>query len=827
MQRTTRSARTRLVAIATALLLAVGTAGPAFADPEETPTGTISGMVTSDGLGVSDVEIRIFSTPDVIGYTGQDGSYSITLPYGFYMLTPTAPQGYLPQPTRFVSIDASTPAVTVDVELVAMASGTSSITGSVTDRDTELPVSGARANLVGESVTYREQIDTASDGGFVFDELAAGTYTLDVWADGYVVSWQSLTVDDATTRIVDITLAAASSTITGTVVDALGDPVAFEAVSAEPLNQTGAGSVGLTDEDGTFEITGVSSGPYTVYVGGTGTSWTYASATTTVPFEGIATVSLTTSPRSTATIGGRVANLDDGTILNVCVSAFDATTGDFVDGTVAGSDPIDHGFFLELEAGDYLVHFQDCDLTDDVDYASAFYGGAIIPDAAEVVTVTASEDLYLEQILLESGSFGGTIQVDAGDALVPLPDESYDAVTVLTDFEGDLYEVEADVELHEGTSEYSVSGLAPGTYTVLFEENFEGPRAFTPQFWPGVADADAAEPITIASDIHLADIDAVLSFAEPNANAVAVPTAELDGLFEDRISASPSVPQASTVTLQVPLWLAGEWVSVWAHSSPTQLGGWVKVPSTGIITATVPLTLGAGNHSIAVQHAEDGLVGWTEFAVTLPAGTATTTPPAPVAAKPAPATTPAAGNGSAPKPLTLAGVQERFGADTAQLLARYLADTGRAVPPTLEELFTIDGTVDLSDFEAWLAWTTDETVQVYGYSTPTLLGTFASNEGGLQLSGLDLTALGEGEHHLLLIGETTGTSKVVGFENVAAAVTDAPIAEEAEEPKTTEAVAASADEPASFPAWLPIAAGALALLVLVIGANVILRRRLA
>jgi hypothetical protein len=64
---------------------------------------------------------------------------------------------------------------------------------------------------------------------------------------------------------------------------------------------------------------------------------------------------------------------------------------------------------------------------------------------------------------------------------------------------------------------------------------------------------------------------------------------------------------------------AGEWVSVWMFSTPTQVGGWMQVAADGYVTVTVPAGLAAGTHRIAVLDADGNVLGWQEIAVTAPA----------------------------------------------------------------------------------------------------------------------------------------------------------------------------------------------------------------
>jgi hypothetical protein len=55
----------------------------------------------------------------------------------------------------------------------------------------------------------------------------------------------------------------------------------------------------------------------------------------------------------------------------------------------------------------------------------------------------------------------------------------------------------------------------------------------------------------------------------------------------------------------------------------------------------------------------------------------------------------------------------------------------------------------------------DSFVDVYGYSKPIFLGTFPVVNGRVQLSGLDLSALAVGGHHLVFVGQTSEVSSAM------------------------------------------------------------------
>jgi hypothetical protein len=96
--------------------------------------------------------------------------------------------------------------------------------------------------------------------------------------------------------------------------------------------------------------------------------------------------------------------------------------------------------------------------------------------------------------------------------------------------------------------------------------------------------------------------------------------------------------------------------------------------------------------------------------------------------------------------------------------------------------FSIDGaaagsgltSIDPSaPFDATLPWsdTSDTFVDVYAYSSPLLVGTFPVSAGVIQLTGVDLSSLKAGSHHLVFIGQTSGTVSIVAIGIAAAAPT--------------------------------------------------------
>jgi 5'-nucleotidase len=82
----------------------------------------------------------------------------------------------------------------------------------------------------------------------------------------------------------------------------------------------------------------------------------------------------------------------------------------------------------------------------------------------------------------------------------------------------------------------------------------------------------------------------------------------------------------AVMTIDVGAQYAGQFVSVWMLSTPTNLGGWTQVNSAGTVTATIPATATAGTHRVVVQDASGAGIGWTEIRVSAAAVTVSSLP---------------------------------------------------------------------------------------------------------------------------------------------------------------------------------------------------------
>jgi len=132
-------------------------------------------------------------------------------------------------------------------------------------------------------------------------------------------------------------------------------------------------------------------------------------------------------------------------------------------------------------------------------------------------------------------------------------------------------------------------------------------------------------------------------------------------------------------------------------------------------------------------------------------------------------------NSPPPAPSTQARVIADLGSTTAELLANYGALNAGASPPAAGDVLAFDdeSVIDqngsfnnATPFTASLTWDAnsgDQWVDVWARSSPTYIGTFPVIDGVLQITDADVSMLAEGNHHLVFVGQTSGSNQVVAL----------------------------------------------------------------
>ncbi|GHF20317.1 collagen binding domain-containing protein [Pseudolysinimonas yzui] len=162
--------------------------------------------------------------------------------------------------------------------------------------------------------------------------------------------------------------------------------------------------------------------------------------------------------------------------------------------------------------------------------------------------------------------------------------------------------------------------IAPGDYSVLFED-CDAARIphYATTYLGGSATIAGATIVTVDSqaDVWLdyTFIDRQTAAPEPEHDATPVLRHDLDAADEDLIEAPSAIRRDETAEVVVGTEYAGQWVSAWLHSHPTQLGEWHQVSPEGTIEVTVPTNHPLGIHELVVQDADDAVIGWTDLRV--------------------------------------------------------------------------------------------------------------------------------------------------------------------------------------------------------------------
>ncbi len=208
-------------------------------------TYSISGTVTdSADQPLSGVTI---SAGDRSASTDSQGQYSITgLVADTYTVTPSRDECAFDPENRSVTVGPDKSGIDFTGTVI-----TYSISGTILDSQGQ-PISGVCVS----DGTYDTAID--DDGTYVISGLVAGTYTIEPIKEEYTFTpeSQSVTVGPDQTHI-DFTGTPITYSISGSVTNAIGSPLEGVTVSA-------GGQSGTTDADGTYTITGVVAGTYTV-----------------------------------------------------------------------------------------------------------------------------------------------------------------------------------------------------------------------------------------------------------------------------------------------------------------------------------------------------------------------------------------------------------------------------------------------------------------------------------------------------------------------------------------------------------------------------------
>ncbi len=445
-------------------------------------------------------------------------------------------------------------------------------------------------------------------GQVAFADLALGDYTLTVQSTPeYLASVVDFSLTAESThweQSVALTpWPTGTGSIGGTVVDfASGDPLPGLPVQVFRTDAPGPSADATTGAAGEFAFTGLVDGIYVVtvpFVPGhlSRSVWVEIAA------GGSVTVELQLLAAD-ATITGRVVDPDGNGVSGAWVGASlqGTTFGGFANGV---TDADGYYTLADAAAGTWEVSTT----------ADSQWERAAVSVEVEAASTASAPDLVLVP------RFTGTISglVASSDGIPESQTGGFFDVCV-TVLGPDGTPVSAATTVTGGDSFYFF-WLAPGDYTVYFEDcdPAREPHGYQSTYLGGSTTLADATIVTVETNIDLWLDTTVLepkaSFPEPDYDATPVRTRDLEPADENLIDAPSTLRRGETAEVLVGTEYAGQWVSAWLHSHPTQLGEWQQVSPEGTIEITVPGHHPIGNHELVVQDADDEVIGWIDLRV--------------------------------------------------------------------------------------------------------------------------------------------------------------------------------------------------------------------
>ncbi|HAN24010.1 MAG TPA: hypothetical protein DCP95_05485, partial [Microbacterium ginsengisoli] len=180
------------------------------------------------------------------------------------------------------------------------------------------------------------------------------------------------------------------------------------------------------------------------------------------------------------------------------------------------------------------------------------------------------------------------------------------------------------------TLEYAVAGSAAtftpvafvnGTATVSFTVPLDAPASTSVVLTSPASGTKVTVPLTVSNGTGLPGTGPgteVPGTTPPSIIPLPVPDAALTAALEGKISASDTTPSVGdAVKIYVGVEHAGEWVTVWVHSTPVRIGTWFLVDASGYVTVTIPAGV-SGAHSLVVQDADGNVIGWQAVTIADP-----------------------------------------------------------------------------------------------------------------------------------------------------------------------------------------------------------------
>ena len=507
----------------------------------ETATGAISGRVTDGTGGLANILVTIYKNDYswIRGvYTDMTGNYTAnSIPSGteykvkFFSQTGYGEEWYSNK-DHFCSADSvsvTAPGTTGNIDAELKYPGSSTISGKVTDEN-GTGLGGVEIRLYNEnnSWEYLNSITTDSFGDYSFFGVGTGKYKIKFngGETGYGSEWYNDKTDSWNADVVEVTdpaevtginaALAAGGSISGKVTDVNGTPLTYYYI--EVYDSNGFSQIGrfhFTSSDGKYTIGGLSAGQYKLrFETGLYMPEWYNNKS---DFEGADAELITVTPPAVTSgidmvlekggsISGKVTDESGVGIPNVTVylktDSIPYPWGSriYSRGMNTGTDG-EYAFKDYCAPGDWKVEFD----AGNTGYVSEWYNNKTNSLEADPIHITAPEtitiDAQLAQGTVNDGSISGRV-TDGKKTLFGVNVSVYDS--------NHSWVKSASTNCN---GEYTVAGLAEGTYKVYFSDYTSG---LPGEWYNDKTDFESADPITVTNAAPATGINAVLGYGQPS-----------------------------------------------------------------------------------------------------------------------------------------------------------------------------------------------------------------------------------------------------------------------------------------------------------------------
>ncbi|WP_281658304.1 carboxypeptidase regulatory-like domain-containing protein [Halobacillus sp. Cin3] len=366
--------------------------------------GVLEGTILDNGMSAVPGSVITVRTDagNVVVATG------VTDENGFYTIPQLAPGSYNVTVTAH-NYQSSSQGVFIDSNMTSTADFTLlpnpvSIEGTVINNQTGAPLTSAEieVRILDANGSVIQTTFTDTNGNYLVDQLAPGTYTLFASFQGYQTNFSTVTIPPGGMETVDIGMTPNPGTIMGTIDSLLsGDPISGAVLKVIDQNNVQVDSV-VADQNGHYTIAGLPPGSYSIVASAEGFETKVGGAIVLAGSTSVVDLSLDVQP---GTIIGTITPVQPKTLVQLY-----SAENVFLISTLA--DAAGNYEFMNLAPGSYIVSASA------PDYSTVSAGALVVSNQSTTVdlTLNANPASFSGQVVDEGGEPIGNATISVLDA---------------------------------------------------------------------------------------------------------------------------------------------------------------------------------------------------------------------------------------------------------------------------------------------------------------------------------------------------------------------------------------------------------------------------